>query len=118
MNREPCLNPAPQAELRSKLASPKYNISLENHVYGLPPSFYNKFPMLKEWYTVLSTTRDRNGTEYVSTMEAKKYPFSGRQYRSTGFDARPDKCDVPTHLTSHDKDKEAPPQQQWKEKKC
>ena len=26
---------------------------------------------------ILSTTKDRNGTEYISTMEAIKYPFFG-----------------------------------------
>ena len=28
-------------------------------------------------FTILTTTKDRNGTEYISTIEAKKYPFFG-----------------------------------------
>ncbi len=43
----------------------------------MPPPMYKRFPVLSEWYNVLSTTRDRNGTEYISTMEGKKYPFTG-----------------------------------------
>eukprot|EP00798_Chlamydomonas_sp_ICE-L_P027707 gene27707-7350_t len=68
------------ASLRQKLASPDYNISLENHMYGLPPPFYKRWPILEEWYTALSTTVDRQGIEYISTMEGKNYPFFGTQW--------------------------------------
>lgn len=66
-----------QDNLRTALTSDKYNIVLQNHMYGLPPAFYDKFPVLKQWYNIVSTSKDRNGVEYVSTMEGKKYPFSG-----------------------------------------
>lgn len=46
-------------------------------MYGIPPTFFDRWPILKEWYNVLSTTKDRNGTTYVSTVEGKKYPFTG-----------------------------------------
>ncbi|KAG2441123.1 hypothetical protein HXX76_003975 [Chlamydomonas incerta] len=67
-------------DLHDKLADPKFNIALENHMYGIPPSFYQKFPILAKWYKPLSTTLDRNGTEYISTMEGVKYPFFGTQW--------------------------------------
>ncbi|MEW5303346.1 MAG: hypothetical protein WDW36_006048 [Sanguina aurantia] len=67
-------------DLRDKLSSSEYNLALENHMYGIPPPFYKRWPILEEWYTPLSTTKDRNGTEYISTMEGKKYPFSGTQW--------------------------------------
>jgi hypothetical protein len=41
------------------------------------PNFFCRWPILKEWFTILTTTKDRNGTEYISTIEAKKYPFFG-----------------------------------------
>ena len=41
---------------------------------------YTQFPLLAEWYRVLSTSKDRNGIEYISTIEGKKYPFFGTQW--------------------------------------
>lgn len=68
------------ASLKTALESPQDNIVLQNHMYGLPPLYYQKFPILDEWYTITSTSVDRNGTEYVSTVEGKKYPFTGTQW--------------------------------------
>lgn len=69
-------------DLLTKLSSDKYNIALENHMYGIPPSYYHTKGngILAEWYRPLSTTFDRNGTEYISTMEGIKYPFFGTQW--------------------------------------
>eukprot|EP00195_Chlamydomonas_chlamydogama_P004992 CAMPEP_0202904808 /NCGR_PEP_ID=MMETSP1392-20130828/31165_1 /ASSEMBLY_ACC=CAM_ASM_000868 /TAXON_ID=225041 /ORGANISM="Chlamydomonas chlamydogama, Strain SAG 11-48b" /LENGTH=315 /DNA_ID=CAMNT_0049592621 /DNA_START=102 /DNA_END=1049 /DNA_ORIENTATION=+ len=66
--------------LLKKLSDPTLNLALENHEYGMPPSFYNKFPVLSEWFNIVSTSLDRNRTEYISTVEAKKYPFTGTQW--------------------------------------
>lgn len=52
-------------------------------MYGIPPPFYQKFPLLSQWYTPLSTTLDRNGIEYISTMEGIKYPFFGKSRSSS-----------------------------------
>jgi gamma-glutamyl hydrolase len=65
--------------LVEKLGSSDYNISIENHMYGVLPEFHDKWPVLKDFYTILTTTKDRNGTEYISTIEAKNYPFFGEQ---------------------------------------
>ncbi|GIL92877.1 hypothetical protein Vretimale_14806 [Volvox reticuliferus] len=67
-------------DLKEKLADPKFNIALQNHMYGIPPDFYKKYPVLADWYKPLSTTLDRNGLEYISTMEGIKYPFFGTQW--------------------------------------
>lgn len=67
----------PQADLHSKLPDPKLNLAIQNHEYGMPPGFYERWPILKQWYNILTTSKDRDGIEYVSTMEAKKYPFTG-----------------------------------------
>ncbi|KAJ9526302.1 hypothetical protein QJQ45_009791 [Haematococcus lacustris] len=66
-----------QAHLRDALESPEQNIVLQNHMYGMPPTMYTKHPVLASWYNIISTSMDRNGTEYISTMEGKKYPFTG-----------------------------------------
>ncbi|GIL44397.1 hypothetical protein Vafri_1876 [Volvox africanus] len=67
-------------DLKEKLADPKFNIALQNHMYGIPPDFYKKYPVLADWYKPLTTTLDRNGLEYISTMEGIKYPFFGTQW--------------------------------------
>jgi gamma-glutamyl hydrolase len=66
-----------QDDLHTKLADPSLNIALQNHEYGMPPEFYQRWPVLSQWYNILSTSKDRNGLEYISTMEGKKYPFTG-----------------------------------------
>ena len=43
----------------------------------MPPTFYKRWPTLDQWFNILTTTKDRNGIEYISTVEAKKYPFFG-----------------------------------------
>lgn len=75
-----------QADLWPKLSDPTQNIAMENHEYGIPPPHYQKWPILTEWYNVLSTTKDRNGIEYISTIEAKKYPFIGETQDRGGWD--------------------------------
>jgi hypothetical protein len=69
------------SDLIEKIGSADYNIALENHMYGVPPAFYERWPDLAEWYNVLSTTKDRNGLEYISSIEGVKYPFFGEKRR-------------------------------------
>jgi gamma-glutamyl hydrolase len=47
----------------------------------MPPAFYQRWPILSKWYNILTTSKDRSGVEYISTMEAKAYPFTGVQDR-------------------------------------
>ena len=72
-----------QVDLVTKVSDPKLNLAFENHEYGLPPGFYYRFPVLSAWYNILSTSKDRNGTEYVSSMEGKKMPFFGEAFSSS-----------------------------------
>jgi gamma-glutamyl hydrolase len=67
-------------ELIDKLESADYNIAIQNHMYGVPPAFYKRWPELAEWYRIITTTKDRNGLEYISTIEGVKYPFFGVQW--------------------------------------
>jgi len=66
--------------LIAKLSDSKHNIALENHMFGLPPAHYDKWPVLKESFTILNTARDRNGTEYVASAEHNRYPFFATQW--------------------------------------
>lgn len=68
------------ADLKRKVSNPNFNITIQNHMYGIPPPFYDKFPILKDWVVPLTTTKDRNGIEYISTIEFKNYPFFGTQW--------------------------------------
>lgn len=68
------------ADLLKKIPDPSLNIIMQNHEYGIPPAHYKKWPILGEWFNILSTSKDRNGLEYISTVEAKKYPFTGTQW--------------------------------------
>jgi len=67
-------------DLHEKVEDPKLNLIIQNHEYGVPPSHYDRWPILKNFYNVLTTSKDRNGLEYISTLEAKKYPFTGTQW--------------------------------------
>ena len=66
-----------QADLHQKVSDPSLNIIMQNHEYGLPPVHYDRWPILKSFYNILSTSQDRNGVTYISTIEGKKYPFTG-----------------------------------------
>ena len=65
-----------------------YNESLITahfHYMSLPLKSFQNNHKLKKFYRILTTNIDRNGTEYVSTMESKRYPFYALQWH-------PEKC--------------------------
>jgi len=67
-------------ELFTKVEDPTRLLALQNHMYGIPPPHYQKWPVLNNFFSILSTSKDRKGQEYVSTVEAKNYPFTGTQW--------------------------------------
>ncbi|EFN55359.1 hypothetical protein CHLNCDRAFT_52559 [Chlorella variabilis] len=67
-------------DLIEKLGDSQYNISMENHMFGLPPAHYDKWPLLRQNFNMVSTSKDRNGVEYVSSAEHKHYPFFATQW--------------------------------------
>ena len=71
-----------QPDLVQQLQNPNANISMENHEFGLPPAHYELWPELAATFDILTTTRDRKGVEYVSTIEHKHFPFFGSQVRT------------------------------------
>ena len=50
------------------------------HELGLLLKLFQENDKLKEFYRVITTNVDRKGVEFVSTMEAKKYPFYSTQW--------------------------------------
>lgn len=56
------------------------NVTMNNHHYGIYPKHFAQTPSLSSFYQVLSTNKDRQGVEFVSTIEAFKYPIYGSQW--------------------------------------
>lgn len=71
-----------QPDLVKEMQNPEANIVMENHEFGLPPAHYAQWPTLNETFDILTTTLDRKGVEYVSTIEHKRFPFFGTQVRA------------------------------------
>ncbi|CAI7845374.1 unnamed protein product, partial [Closterium sp. NIES-53] len=58
----------------------KENLTMENHKYGLTPETFNADEGLSSFFNILTTTADEDGKEYISTVEAKRYPFTALQW--------------------------------------
>jgi len=58
----------------------KEKVTFNNHGSGLTTKHFNNNPALTNFYHLLSTNKDGRDVEFVSTIEAKKYPFFGTQW--------------------------------------
>ncbi|XP_077980799.1 gamma-glutamyl hydrolase-like [Glandiceps talaboti] len=56
------------------------NVTFNFHSWGLTPKNYTKNSKLSNFYQVISTNVDEKGLEFISVMEAIKYPFYGVQW--------------------------------------
>jgi gamma-glutamyl hydrolase len=56
------------------------NVTMNNHHYGIYPDHFRATPALVAMFNVLSTSKTRDGVEFVSTMEAFDYPIFGTQW--------------------------------------
>ena len=56
------------------------NVTMNNHHYGIWVDHFDQTPSLTSFYEVLATNQDRNGDQFVSTIEAKNYPIYGTQW--------------------------------------
>ena len=56
------------------------NVTMNNHHYGIYTQHFKDTESLSSFYDLLSTNVDRQGVEFVSTMEAFKYPIYGTQW--------------------------------------
>jgi gamma-glutamyl hydrolase len=68
------------ADLVAALGDPSMNASLENHMFGLPPAHYDRWPVLRDTFSLVTTAVDRAGVTYVSSAEHKRYPFTATQW--------------------------------------
>ena len=53
--------------------------SLHNHMMGLSPKTFQKFG-LDDFYRIVHISHDRKGQAFISTIEAREYPFYGVQW--------------------------------------
>ena len=51
-----------------------------NHTMGLSPIRFQSSKKLRELFTIIATTYDMDGFEYISILEGKEYPFYGVQF--------------------------------------
>ena len=51
-----------------------------NHNYGISLKRFMSTPTLSASFRIISTSRDRKGTEYVSMVEGRSLPFYGSQF--------------------------------------
>ncbi|KAM7425690.1 hypothetical protein ABFA07_022910 [Porites harrisoni] len=51
------------------------DINYNNHFRGITPETFNKDEKLKNFFQIVSINKDRKGKPFISTMEARKYPF-------------------------------------------
>ena len=66
------------AEIMDILA--KQPVTMNNHHYSLSPAGFAASSNLTAFFNVLSTNVDRNGIEFISTMEAKDMPITATQW--------------------------------------
>jgi len=56
------------------------NVTMNNHHYGIYTDHFKSTNSLNSFFNLLSTNQDRKGVEFVSTIEAYKYPIYGTQW--------------------------------------
>mmetsp|Transcript_14947 Transcript_14947/g.28269 ORF Transcript_14947/g.28269 Transcript_14947/m.28269 type:complete len:360 (-) Transcript_14947:213-1292(-) len=77
---------APRSQLFGSLSEKLYNatatlnITENSHHSGLAPEEFKEGTNLGDFYNVLATNFDRQGKQFVSAMEGKKYPIYGTQW--------------------------------------
>jgi hypothetical protein len=71
--------PLPRPATPAATHPPTHPCALPPRRFGLPPAHYDKWPALRDNFNMVSTSKDRNGVEYVSTAEHKHYPFFATQ---------------------------------------
>lgn len=55
-------------------------VSFNNHKKCIPVEKFWTDKSISGFFNVLSTNKDRNGLEFISSIEGKKYPFFGTQW--------------------------------------
>ncbi|KAL0482347.1 peptidase C26 [Acrasis kona] len=58
----------------------KYNSTMNYHKFGVSPETYKTNTKLNEYFKILATNSDRQGKEFISIVESKKYPIYAVQF--------------------------------------
>jgi len=84
----------------------KYDVTMNNHMYGIYPTTLASTPALASLYNVLSTNYDRAGVEFVSTVEAFNYPIFGSQWHpeKNAYEWQRDANGAPHEAINHARD--------------
>lgn len=61
-------------------AATRENITANFHHFGITPKTFYANEKLSTFYRILSTNHDRDGVEFISTMEARDYPIYAVQW--------------------------------------
>lgn len=56
------------------------NVTMNNHHYGIWTDHFKSTSSLSTFFDALSVNKDRNGDEFISTIEAFNYPIYGSQW--------------------------------------
>ena len=57
-----------------------HNITMNNHMQGITPLHFLNSSALTDFFHITSTSMDRMGRPFVSTIESKRYPIYATQY--------------------------------------
>jgi gamma-glutamyl hydrolase len=56
------------------------NVTMNFHVDGVTPDIYQQYPALPNFFKILSVNNDRKGRQFISTVEALKWPIYASQW--------------------------------------
>merc|ERR1711924_25010 len=56
------------------------NVTMNNHHYGIFTEHFESTESLSDFFNMISTNNDRQGVNFVSTIEAFNYPIYGTQW--------------------------------------
>ncbi|KAL7103752.1 hypothetical protein ACP275_08G198900 [Erythranthe tilingii] len=55
-------------------------LAMQNHSYGISPEKFRKTKSLRRFFKILTTSADKKNKDYVSTVQAHKYPVTAVQW--------------------------------------
>lgn len=56
------------------------NVTMNNHHYGLYTNHFQSTSVLSSFFRLISTNKDRQGAEFISTIESFDFPIFGSQW--------------------------------------
>ena len=66
--------------LISQVADPRLKPTFNAHEWAVPLKTYENYDALEDALTILSTSLDKDGKQYVSTVEGKHMPIFATQW--------------------------------------